>query len=352
MSAENEATKPGRARKRMAPRRRRGAPAVPALNLPAPAAKRYPVVLGTALALLVLGLASWWLLARQGNANANVPAQVPVLAPAPAPAPQAKRLIPTATLEQLLAGLGSSGDWQLARLQGNEAVLVIEFPNLLEQGLAFNRAAAYIEKKGSARDRVLNDLELAALVKKSGDSAETFYFGHDYTAEQLRQFFAQSGKQALVLNAQELRLRELLLDAKLLQANSAETAGKARQQVVISFTALQVDDPTTKVDEGVDALRRESTLRHELSHGEFFTRPAYQKQSWDFWQKRLSKAERAMFRRMLAGMDYDTDNEELMANETQAILMHTPDTRAFDAGNLGVTPAQLQELRARFERSR
>ncbi len=234
---------------------------------------------------------------------------------------------------------------------------MIEFPNLLEQGRAFNRAAAFIEKKGSARDRVLTDLELAELVNKSGDSTETFYFGHDYTAEQLRQFFAQSSKQELVLNPQELRLRVLLQEAKLLQEGAVETKSSAEppatsQQVVISFTALQVDDPATKADEGVDALRRESTLRHELSHGEFFTRPAYQKQSWNFWQKKLNEAERAMFRRMLAGMDYDPDNEELMANETQALLMHTPDRRAFDAGSLGVTPAQLQDLRARFERSR
>lgn len=312
--------------------------------------------------MLVLGLALWWLLARQATGNPRTPATATAPAPAQmlrpaAPQAQAKHLIQTASLEQLLAGRGPSSDWQLARLQGNETVLVIEFPTLLEQGLALNRAAAFIEKKGSARDRVLNDIELAELVKKAGDSTATFYFGHDYTAAQLRQFFAQSGTQQLVLNPQELRLRELLVDANLLQQNAAKAAGNAKspaagQQVVISFTALQVDDPTTMVDESVDALRRESTLRHELSHAEFFTRPAYQQQSWRFWQQGLSKAERAMFRRMLAGMDYDTDNEELMANETQALLMHTPDTRAFGAGNLGVTPAQLQDLRARFERSR
>ena len=234
---------------------------------------------------------------------------------------------------------------------------MIEFPNLLEQGLAFNRAAAFLEKRRGTRVRVLNDVELAALVRQSGDSAETFYFGHDYTGEQMRKFFAQCGAQNIALNVQELRLRALLLEATMLQEIAAGPSGStsqhaAKQQVVLSFSALQSDDPASKADEGVDALRRESTLRHELSHGEFFTRPAYQKQSWKFWQTGLSKAERTMFRRMLAGMDYDPDNELLMVNETQAVLMHTPDTRAFDAHNLGLTQAQLKDLRARFERSR
>jgi hypothetical protein len=265
--------------------------------------------------------------------------------------------IETASFQQLLAGGAKPDSWRIARLHSNAAVLVIEFPNLLEQGLAFNRAAAYIEKKSSTRNRVLSDEELAALVKKSGDSAETFYFGHDYSGEQMKQFFAQSKAQGIALNAQELQLRDVLLKASLLQETRSPAGREVAQlhapgqQAVISFSALQIDDPATKTDEGVDALRRESTLRHELSHGEFFTRPAYQKQSWKFWQKGLNKAEREMFRRMLAGMDYDSDNELLMVNETQAVLMHTPDTRAFDASNLGVTPAQLQDLRMRFERS-
>ena len=37
-----------------------------------------------------------------------------------------------------------------------------------------------------------------------------------------------------------------------------------------------------------------------------------------------------------------------MVNETQALLMHTPDTRDFDAGSLGITATELDGLRARF----
>jgi hypothetical protein len=268
-----------------------------------------------------------------------------------------KLVIPRRSIEQLLADTSRPADWRIARIQDNESVLVIEFPQLLEQGLAFNRAAAFFEKGRGKRDRVLMDMELKALIARSGDTAETFYFGHDYSGEQMRQFFTQASAQNIVLNAQELRIRALLLDAGLLTEGPQGAEGSLvlqapGQQAVVSFSALQSDDPGTKANEGIDALRRESTLRHELSHGEFFTRPAYQKQSWAFWQKSLSPAERTLFKRMLADMDYDADNELLMVNETQAILMHTPDRRAFDASNLGVTPSQLHELRQRFERSR
>lgn len=283
--------------------------------------------------------------------------QARTLAPVAVPAAH-KTSIEIASIEQLIAGKGKASDWRVARLQSNEFVLVIEFPNLLEQSLAFNRTAAFIEKKRSAGDRVLTDLELAALVKQSGDTGETFLFGHDYTAEQMRQFFSQAERQKIGLNPQELRLRAVLLEAQLLQeteGSSGHTASRLHangQQAVVSFSAIQADDPTTDVNEEVDAVRRESTLRHELSHGEFFTRPLYQKQSWAFWQKGLSSAERALFRHVLARMDYDPNNEPLMVNETQAFLMHTPDARAFDASHLGLTQAQLQVLRSRFERSR
>ena len=41
-------------------------------------------------------------------------------------------------------------------------------------------------------------------------------------------------------------------------------------------------------------------------------------------------------------------DEELMANETQALLMHTPDSRAFNARSLGLGESALEDLRSRF----
>ena len=155
----------------------------------------------------------------------------------------------------------------------------------------------------------------------------------------------------MALNPSELRLRQLLIDARLLlrQVQGAEaTYRSAGVSALVSFSATQADDPKTGPDESMDGTRRASVLRHELSHGEFFTRPEYREHCWNFWRRLLSEPERELWRRYLRGLGYDGGNELLMVNETQALLMHTSDTRDFDAASLGVTATELDGLRARF----
>ena len=138
----------------------------------------------------------------QGKAPQGLVATAPAATP---PAAAASAVVPASTakpapsaghaaLKQLdVAELlrerssGSSG-WLLARLRGNPAVMVLQFPNLAEQGSAMNRIAALVEKAGAPRDRVLSDLELSALITSAGDNPQTFYQGHDYVAEQIALF--------------------------------------------------------------------------------------------------------------------------------------------------------------------
>lgn len=236
----------------------------------------------------------------------------------------------------------------MRRLRDNAAVLVIEFPQLTEQGQAMNRMAAMFEKRNGSRDRVLSEAEMTQLLRRSGDNVATFFEGHDYRGESLATFFTLASRQHLALNADELRLRDLLVEAAVLLPADAGAFRSPGTQAVVSFTAVQADDPTTEPDETIDQARRETVLRHELSHGEFFTNAAYRAHCWSFWRHRLSERERTLFRRYLEGLDYDPRDEELMVNETQAVLMHTPDPRAFNAAGLGVTEAELAGLRARF----
>ncbi|MEO8279916.1 MAG: hypothetical protein ABI564_09510 [Ideonella sp.] len=240
-----------------------------------------------------------------------------------------------------------SDDWRLTRLAENPKILVIEFPTLAAQGRALNRLAALIEKNKGPRDRVLSDEGLAKFIQQLGDTPETFYFGHDYTAEAVARFFTMAVSQQMLLNADELRLGNELLAAGLLKEESDKLIANPDRQAVVSFTAVQADDPLTKGDETVDERRREAILRHELSHGEFFTNAAYRQHCWNFWQQ-LSDNHRKLFTKFLTAQGYDPGNEELMVNETQAYLMHTPDPRAFSAEQLGVSPDQLTKLRAQF----
>jgi hypothetical protein len=320
-------------------------------------------------ALLVLGSAAgvgaaWWRRTTNTQGTAarapdpatarNETGVAPSTAPAPAPA-TATRLEaagdPGIVQRDAAEMVGSSTptDWRLARLRGNPQILVLEFPNLAEQGAALNRTAAFVEKAAAPRDRVLDDVELQQLIARQGDNAQTFYQGHDYLASQLARFFTLARAQRLTLSAQEQRLLRLLLEKRVLAQEGASYSAQGLQAVV-TFTATQTDDPTTPQDETVDVRRRESVLLHELSHGLFFTNAAYRDHCWRFWRERLAADERTRFRQLLARMNYDPNAEELLVNEMQALLMHTPDTRAFGAASLGISDAQLGQLRERFRK--
>ena len=313
------------------------------------------------LALFALALFAWfgsrpaalhWPmdLVHLGADPSSAPAEAAATATAPTASPSDTVIPaqPTLGLSEWLAG--HAEDWRAARLQENPAVLVIEFPSLAEQGLTMNRMAALLEKADAPRDRVLSDAELAALISRSGDTLQTFYQGHDYDGAGLARFYALVQRQGLSLSTGELRLRQLLLDQGLL-AETPSGLQPQGTQAVITFTATQKDDPSTPADETIDARRRESVLRHEASHGLFYTRAAYREHCRRFWRDVLSEAQRAQFRGFLARMGYDQRNDELMLNETQAFLMHTPDTRAFNAQAVGLSESALTELRNRFWRS-
>ena len=90
-------------------------------------------------------------------------------------------------------------------------------------------------------------------------------------------------------------------------------------------------------------------LRHELSHGRYFTDARYREHCAFFWRSLLTEAERQSWRRYLAAQGYDAHNEDLMINETQALLMHTPDERDFKAADLQWKTADLAALRERFQ---
>ena len=232
-------------------------------------------------------------------------------------------------------------------------MVVIEFPNLAEQGAAMNRMAALLEKTDAPRDRVLGNAELAGLIARGGDNPQTFYQGHDYGGDGLARFFNLAQAQGLALDAAERRLLQILIDAGVLAPALDGTQGHVGLglQALISFTATQADDPSTPANETIDEGQRESILRHEASHGRYYTRPGYRAHARRFWQTELSEPQRERIRVYLAGAGYNRQDEELMLNEAQAFMMHTPDRRAFMAQDIGMTPAQLEALRERFWRT-
>lgn len=248
---------------------------------------------------------------------------------------------------------GHATAWRIGRLKEEPAVVVIEFPSLAEQGATMNRMAALLEKTGAPRDRVLSNPDLAALITLGGDTPLTFYHGHDYGSAGMARFFTLAQAQRLPLDPQEQRLLGILMAEGVVALVTGGGQGYTSPgvQALITFTATQVDDPATPNNEAIDDIQRESIFRHEASHGRYYTRQGYQAHCRRFWRNELVEPQRERIRAFLASAGYNRLDEELMINEAQAFLLHTPDQRAFMAQDIGMTPAQLETLRERFWRT-
>lgn len=264
-------------------------------------------------------------------AVAPVPAP-PVTAP-PVAVPPAAPHFTTRTAGEASIAANVPTTLTLFRFAANPKVLVLDFPTLLQQGEMLNRIAAMVEKRGLPHDRVLTDSQLDAAIKLHGDTVSTYYYGHDYPAADLARFFKQADRQGVKLGPQEELLRQILTDQGFLVPGS--------QQALISI-------PRVDSAPGIDAVMRASILEHELSHGEFFSDPAYAAYTRRFYTTILPEAARNAFRTFLISQEYDPSVPDLIANETQAYLMNTSDPRLFNAAEVGMTDAQLHTLRESF----
>jgi hypothetical protein len=209
-------------------------------------------------------------------------------------------------------------------------VVVIDFADLLTQGLTLDRIAAFVEKAGAPRNRVLDDADLAAAIAATGDTTESYYYGHDYQAADLARFFALAAAENISLNQHELWLKDLLTQL-----------GWFTQGAVGAIITVPAAGGPIAPD------MRAVILHHEISHGAFYTVPEYRAYTESFWYS-LTDADRAAFTDFLGRQGYDTSNTELMLNETQAYLVFTRDPRFFNASAVGMTDGFVAQLREGF----
>ena len=364
-----------RGRSVLAPQQSRGAVA--------PAQPRGPwqwVVVGAAVAVLAMGLVGWLVWPRQAPAPVSMqrlagqpapaqrpmPAQQPApaapapvtqgpsrsvviqpaptlqapaepsAAPAPSQAPVATSApfpIETADEAEILAHVATG--LTVFRFAANPSIIVLDFASLHQQGMMLNRIAALVEKGAMPRDRVLNDTELDAAISAGGDTIETFYYGHDYSAAAMARFFALAARQNILLNPEEEKLHQLLAQLGWLAPD-------------VHGGLISV--PKVGADAEVTPAARRAILRHELSHGEYFSDPAYAAYVHQFWVHDLTQTERDGFRGFLASEEYDTKIEELVENEMQAYLMFTRDPAFFAPSKIGMRAERLAELQVAFQR--
>jgi hypothetical protein len=246
--------------------------------------------------------------------------------------------IETATEQQILDHVPIAGapDPTVFRFAPNPRILVLDFASLLEQGRMLNRVAALVEKSGLPHDRVLTGFELAAAIRASGDTVETYYYGHDYDAASVVRFFALAGRDNIRLVDEEDRLGRLIRQAGWFEPNAE---------------AALISIPQVGANAFVTRAARAAILHHELSHGEYFTDPPYVAFVHQFWTQTLTAGERDGIRRHLGSVGYDQGLEEVMENEAQAYLMFTDDAEFFTPEMIGMSEARLAELRNGFYRT-
>ncbi len=253
----------------------------------------------------------------------------PVIAPRAASAPAPPFRIQTADEATILGHVAD--DLTAFRFADNPNILVLDFPSLRMQGEMLNRVASLIEKAGLPRRRVLDDAELDAAIRERGDNVETYYFGHDYRADELAYFFATADRQHIVLDTRETQLRALLDQLGWL------SPGAVGALISVPRTGAAITEPM-----------RAAMLHHELSHGEFFSDPHYASYVEGFWLHAMTEAERVAVRKFLGSMGYDTGDETLMYNEMQAYLMFTYDPHFFLPSNVNMTPERRLQLQTAF----
>jgi hypothetical protein len=313
---------------------------------PGRAFRRVPVWMTVA----VLALAGGWLLWPTTPRRPVTP--VPQVAVTDAPvAPTSPSAAPTeavpehrdfsieAATEQDILGhvpIAGAPDPTVFRFSPNPRILVLDFASLRVQGLMLNRVAALIEKSGLPHDRLLNDADLDAAIRAGGDTVETFYYGHDYSASELVRFFTLADRDQIQLSDEEQSLRHLID-----QQGWFEPAAHGG---LISI-------PQVGTDEHVTRAARATILHHELSHGEYFTNPAYVTFVHRFWTQTLVAGERDRIRRHLHTLGYDSSLDEVMENEAQAYLMFTDGAEFFTPEMTGMSKARLTELRNGFFRA-
>jgi len=228
---------------------------------------------------------------------------------------------------------------------GRSLILIIDFPTLAEQGSMFNRVVALIERIGAPRERVLNNDELAQFIRSVGKTGATLAYGNDFLVAELVVFFNLADMGGIQLTVQEVALRQLLIDRRLMALRNGFYQAVTPQAVVLSLPQENTGGPGNPP---VSALARRTILMHEISHAEYYTNPLYANYCRQFWRNVLTENQRTAFRGFLSRSSYNPDHEEMMINETQAYLLYTPDARAFNAKLIGLKDKEVEDLRARF----
>jgi hypothetical protein len=225
-------------------------------------------------------------------------------------------------------------DWRRANFEvfrWNEfpSILIFDTSDYEVQDKLLKRLAFFVEKAGF-QGSLSTDEEIAHL---HGWNA------HDYRAEDLARFFETARITNFPLNTEELELKEILLEQKIILQDKDNniTAGNG---AIVSIS-----------QESLEYLRH-LFMVHEYFHGLYFIDKEFEDFSRTRWEN-LHPAAKRFLSEYFASQRYDTNNEYLMANELMAYCLQQPVNNAADyfgktlAGRIDANPLRRNALPAK-----
>ena len=231
-------------------------------------------------------------------------------------------------------------------LSSNPRTLVLDFPTIREQARMFGRVIMFVERGGAPKTKVMTVPEVQKWLAQNSEKLESLTMGNNFRAGELARFFNTARLQGEPLTVDETRLYNWLLEMKVLRDEELGAAVVEPELVLISFPQVSIVPGCGSCS--VTPALRNVVLEHELAHARYATDTAYQHYVVWFWSQAMNAGARTKFTQFLRKRGYDTNIPELLANEMQAFLMHTPDAAVFGAGQLGMTDSELNDLRENF----
>lgn len=179
------------------------------------------------------------------------------------------------------------------------SVLIMDTATYEIQDRYFKRLAFFVEKKGFT-GTLWTDEQLSGLHA---------YNAHDYKAESLAAFYSKAAESGFSLNPEELELRDILLSARIIEADG--TGYKGGHGAILSFSRSS------------PSYLRYLLIAHEGFHGLYFISPEFRQKVSEVYAA-LSPQARDFLVDYFTAVDslgYDTADNYLMENEFMAYLL-------------------------------
>ena len=273
----------------------------------------------------------------------DAPPPTDTASPVPAPAPHTALWPNRVSRDQLYTARHAARVFY--RLEDDPRVLVLDMPDVVDQARVFARIVIFIERANAPRHRILSVPDIKRWQEVNKETLATLTIGNNIRADNFTRFFNTARQQGEAITEDEAWLLEHLLKEGVLREVHGGYVTQAPEQIVISAPQPALKECATCL---ITQARRELILRHELAHARFVTDQVYRDYVEWFWHNQLSADQRRAITKYLQSLGYDITIPELVIDEMQAFVLHTPESEFFSAKGAGFTSKQLEALREGF----